>query len=150
MKPFPHQYRVRASASEQSSIELSAPGLTPMVSAAPLEFDGPGDLWSPETLLMAAVADCFVLTFRAIAKASGLRWTNVSCNGSGTVERNEGVTRFTAINLDIRLVVPAAIDVEKAKKVVEKAERSCVISNSLKTSPAFRSEVAVSEDVLVA
>ena len=150
MKAFPHQYLVSASGSEQSAVELSSSGLMPMASAAPPEFDGPGDLWSPETLLVAAVSDCFILTFRAISKASGLRWTKVSCNSSGTVDRNEGVTRFTAINLDIRLEVPSESDIEKAKKIVEKAERSCVISNSLKASPTFRLEVTANEDRLVA
>ena len=34
------------------------------------EFGGPGDLWSPETMLAGAVAGCFILTFRAAARAS--------------------------------------------------------------------------------
>jgi hypothetical protein len=33
----------------------------------PREFDGRGNQWSPESLLAAALADCFVLSFRAVA-----------------------------------------------------------------------------------
>ena len=150
MKVFPHQYRVRASASEQSSVELSSSGLTPLASAPPAQFDGPGDMWSPETLLVGAVADCFILTFRAIAKASSFQWGDLSCEAEGTVERPEGVTRFTAMDLDIHLAVRNAADVDRAKKLVEKAERSCLISNSLKVQPTFRVNLAVNEERLVA
>jgi uncharacterized OsmC-like protein len=30
-------------------------------------FDGPGDAWSPENLLLAAVQSCFLFTFQAVA-----------------------------------------------------------------------------------
>jgi organic hydroperoxide reductase OsmC/OhrA len=58
-----------------------------------------GGQWSPETLLVAAAVDCFVLTFRAIAAASKLPWERLSCNGEGTLDRVDGVTRFTALAL---------------------------------------------------
>ena len=70
MKPLPHRYNVTLTSGEQSYPVLTSDRLEPFTSAPPENFDGPGNLWSPETLLVAAVADCFALTFRAIAKAS--------------------------------------------------------------------------------
>jgi organic hydroperoxide reductase OsmC/OhrA len=70
MHPLPHHYNVSIRAGEEGSVEITSPGLSTLVSAPPVEFGGPGDLWSPETLIVAAVADCFVFTFRAIAAAS--------------------------------------------------------------------------------
>ena len=70
MQPFPHHYAVVAKAETQSDVALEGERLPPIASAPPTEFGGPGDRWSPETLLVAAVADCFILTFRAIAGAS--------------------------------------------------------------------------------
>ncbi|WP_410959978.1 OsmC family protein, partial [Salmonella sp. SAL4434] len=75
MQAFPHRYRVKGSGSVTGDVELIAAGLPPLRSESPAEFDGPGDRWSPETLLVGAVADCFLLTFRAIARASKLSWT---------------------------------------------------------------------------
>ena len=43
-------------------------GVRVIESAPPKEFDGPGDQWSPEQLLTAAVADCFVLNFRTMTR----------------------------------------------------------------------------------
>ena len=72
MQDFPHQYSATALANVEGDVNLQSERLPSLVSAPPSEFGGPGDRWSPETLLVAAVADCFVLTFRAIARASQL------------------------------------------------------------------------------
>ena len=85
MQEYPHRYAAGASAGEEGEIAVSSARLPGLSSAAPAEFGGPGDRWSPETLLVAAVADCFVLTFRAIARISKLRWTSVSCDVVGTL-----------------------------------------------------------------
>ncbi|NUM89599.1 MAG: hypothetical protein HUU37_10375 [Bdellovibrionales bacterium] len=50
MHPFPHHYSVSAVARPDGTVPLSSPGLPELPSAAPREFDGPGDRWSPETL----------------------------------------------------------------------------------------------------
>jgi organic hydroperoxide reductase OsmC/OhrA len=70
MHPLPHTYEASAEGGATDSVTVSSPRLATISSAAPKEFDGPGDQWSPETLLMAAVADCFILSFRAVASAS--------------------------------------------------------------------------------
>lgn len=98
---------------------------------APAEFDGPGDQWSPETLLTGAVANCFVLTFRAIAAASKLEWNAVRCDVESTLERVDNVTRFSRFDLKVRLTVPPGTDKERAQRIVEKAERGCMVTNSL-------------------
>ena len=70
MQAFPHRYRVKGAGRTTGDVELTAERLTMLQSASPAEFDGPGNRWSPETLLVGALADCFILTFRAVAKAS--------------------------------------------------------------------------------
>jgi len=96
-----------------------------------VEFDGPGDRWSPETLLVAALVDCFVLTFRAVARAGKLPWASLDCQIEGTLAREQGVSRFTAFTLRASLVVPPGVDVEAATSAMHKAEANCLISNSL-------------------
>ena len=135
MHPFPHRYTVTATNQGTSEVTLSSGGLPSFVSTAPVEFDGPGGHWSPETLLVAAVADCFMLTFRAIARMSHLEWSTLSCEVSGAVDRVDGVTQFTAFDLQATLVVPAtASDAEVAKstRLMHKAHDGCLVSNSMK------------------
>ncbi len=131
MHPYPHLYAVHATASPDGDVPVAATGLPTLQTAPPAEFDGPGDRWSPETLLCAAVADCFVLSFRAVARASKLDWTGLECRVEGKLDRVDGRTLFTALTVHASLKVPAGTDQERATKLLEKAEHVCLISNSL-------------------
>jgi organic hydroperoxide reductase OsmC/OhrA len=112
-------------------VALGSTGLPALATAPPAEFDGPGDRWSPETLLVGAVADCFVLSFRAVARASKFEWTGLDVNVEGKLDRVEGKTRFTEFHVHATLNVPAGTDPARATTLLEKAEQVCLISNSL-------------------
>jgi organic hydroperoxide reductase OsmC/OhrA len=132
MKAYPHHYQAAAAATAQSAeVLLSSAGLESLVTAPPIEFDGPGDRWSPETLLVGAIADCLILTFRAIARASKIDWTSLDCDVVGTLDRDQGVTRFSEYAITARLVVPAGTDLAAAEAALHKAEDKCLVSNSL-------------------
>jgi organic hydroperoxide reductase OsmC/OhrA len=131
MHPYPHRYRVAARAEPGGDVSVSSQDLPTLATNAPIEFDGPGGRWSPEGLLTAAVADCFVLTFRAIARASKLSWSGLEVETEGTLERVEGVSRFTNFDVTARLKVPPGTDSARAQKLLEKAEATCLITNSL-------------------
>jgi peroxiredoxin-like protein len=145
MKPLPHRYEVDATAENQGPVELRAAQLKPLISASPEEFDGPGNLWSPETLLVGAVADCFVLTFKAIAATAKLHWSKVTCKAEGKLDRADDGVRFTDIVLNARLEIAPDTDYEKARRVLEKAEKACLVGNSLKVARTLHYEVVVEE-----
>jgi peroxiredoxin-like protein len=121
---------------------LTAPGLANLPSAPPLEFDGPGDAWSPEQLLLAAVASCFLFTLRAVAQASRLDFISLELATEGTVDRREGGLRYTEIVLRPRLLVPAGTDQQRASRVLEKAKTACLVSSSLSTPIRLEPELA--------
>ena len=131
MHPFPHRYTVSALAASAGVVTLRSRDLEDIQSTAPPEFGGPEGNWSPETLLVAAVADCFVLSFKAIAGASRLEWLEIDCGGEGVLEKTDTGMRFTHINLNVQLRVPAGADVARAERLLEKAEKACLVSNSL-------------------
>ena len=131
MHPLPHRYLVTAIVRPDGDVPLSAEGVRIIESAPPKEFDGPGNQWSPEGLLTAAVADCFVLSFRAIARASKFSWVNLEARTEGTLDRIDGKLRFTGFATHAKLQVPVDADIERAKKLLEKAEQTCLIANSL-------------------
>jgi peroxiredoxin-like protein len=141
MHPFPHRYVVNASARPVGDVPLSTEGVRIIESAPPKEFDGPGNQWSPEGLLTAAVADCFVLSFRAIAAASKFAWLSLESSTHGTLDRVEGKMRFTRFETHAKLHVPPGADVERAKKLLEKAESTCLVANSLSGERHLTAEV---------
>jgi peroxiredoxin-like protein len=143
MHPFPHHYAIHAVVRPDGDVQLSLPGVRVIESAPPKEFDGPGNQWSPEGLLTAAVADCFVLSFRAIATASKYPWINLESRTQGTLDRVDGKMRFTRFDTHAKLQVPPGADIERAKKLLEKAEFNCLIANSLSGERHLSSEVEV-------
>jgi organic hydroperoxide reductase OsmC/OhrA len=134
---------VSADAKSSGNVLLSSAGVADLPSAPPAEFGGPGDQWSPESLLVASVADCFILSFRAIARASRLEWDTLSCSVDGTLDRIDRTTQFTGFKVSATLHVPAGTDQEKAQRLLEKAEHVCLITNSLKADSYLESTVHV-------
>src|SRR5476651_1228482 len=130
MQDFPHHYSAVATGEVSGDVALEGSRLPTLRSASPAEFGGPGDRWSPETLLVAAVADCFVLTFRGVARLSKLPWMSVRCDVSGTLDRPESLMQFTAFSLRVHLLVPPDANQEQARRVLAKAEQTCLIANS--------------------
>jgi len=143
MQDLPHHYRVAAKANPEGEVRLSADKLEDIPSAPPAEFGGPGDKWSPESLLVAAVADCFILSFRAIARASKLAWISLECDAEGKLERIERTMKFTELTVYARLVVPPETDEQKARRILEKAEESCLVTNSMTATRHLNAEVRV-------
>ena len=146
MTPFPHRYETHLEAGPSGYAEISSTGLPDLLMEAPADFDGPGDAWSPEHLLLASVEACFLLTFRAVARISKLEFAHLEVDAAGIVDRQDGVTRFVEITLRPKLVVAAGTDRERASRTLQKAEKSCLITASLST--AVRLEPQIIEDNL--
>lgn len=141
MQDLPHHYVVSAGAQATGNVMLSSSGVADLASAPPAEFGGPGDQWSPESLLVASVADCFILSFRAIARASRLEWSALTCEVEGTLDRIDKVTQFTKFDVVATLDVAPGTDESKAKRLLEKAEHACLITNSLKADSHLEATV---------
>jgi organic hydroperoxide reductase OsmC/OhrA len=131
VEPFPHHYKVDASVGPEGDAPLTSEGVEAIASAPPKEFGGPGNRWSPEALLTAALVDCLILNFRGIAGFSRFKWINLRARTVGTVDRIEGKMRFTRFDTDVELLLPSGADAERAKQLLQKAESTCPISNSL-------------------
>ena len=143
MQDLPHHYQVSANAEVDGNIALKADDLPQLISAPPAEFGGPGDQWSPEHLLVASVADCFILTFRAVAMASKLEWSGIESSAVGILDRVDRVTRFTSFTVSATLTVPAGTDIDKARRLLEKSEAACLITNSLSAETHLEADVIV-------
>jgi peroxiredoxin-like protein len=143
MKPLPHSYEVQLVGSADGYATVSAAGMPELQTAPPLDFDGPGDAWSPEHLLLAAVETCFLFTLRSVAKASKLEFLSLELSGNGKVDRRDGATRFTEIVLRPRLRLAAGADKDRALRILEKSEKACLVSASLSTPVRLEPEVLV-------
>ena len=132
VKPYPHSYTVAAEGSASGAISVASTGLPAIATAPPPEFDGPGGVWSPGTLLIAAIADCFILTFRGVSRAARFEWVGLQARVDGTLERVSGVAQFVRYLTTVTLTIPSDADHAKARELLERAEKLCLVANSLR------------------
>ncbi|KPU82877.1 hypothetical protein JI57_03165 [Psychromonas sp. PRT-SC03] len=132
MQPLPHYYHVQAHASSSNYLRIKSHNLPDLNVASPLEFDGPGGQWSPETLLMSSLTSCYLLSFKALAKHKKLDWLEIDCISDGILDKIDKTTQFVKIKHSIRLKINNKTAIEDALDLLNKAEKICLISNSMK------------------
>jgi peroxiredoxin-like protein len=117
--------------------------------AAPPEFGGEPGMWTPEHLLLAAVSTCYVATFRGVAGASKLEFHGLEVAVEGTIEKQEGGLRFTRIVLRPVVTIDREDDRERAARLLEKAERGCLIARSMQATFVLDPKILVAAPVAV-
>jgi len=127
--------------------DLRAPVLPDMEVDAPPEFKGHDGVWTPEHLFVAAVNSCFMTTFLAIAENSKLEFVSFSASAKGKLEKLDGQGFImTEVVLHPKLIINHARDVDRAGRILEKAEKNCLISNSIKTETKLEPEVSFTDE----
>jgi organic hydroperoxide reductase OsmC/OhrA len=112
----------RADADGKDSLEI----------ATPPEFRGGLEgVWSPEDLLVASTASCFVLTLAAVADRRQVSLLDVSIGATGHMgRRQDGRLGFTVIEL--HAVIETLSGSEEAVAAAAKAaEEHCLIAQAL-------------------
>ena len=143
MKELPHTYQVTASNDGAATITVNTAGAPSIKTAAPVEFGGPGNTWTPESLLTAAVADCFVLTFKAYSAASKLPWISLQCSVDGVLDKVGRNMAFSKFIVTATLTLPADGSTEKAQRILERSEKQCLITNSLQSDVELITDITV-------
>jgi organic hydroperoxide reductase OsmC/OhrA len=133
--PFPHHYTVQL-----EDRRLSAPPRAPIALGAPPQFGGSDEVWSPEELLVGAALECLWTTFEAYARRDQLEFAGWHGTGTGVLDKSPTGPVFTSITLAIEMTV-AASDIERARRILDTAEKHCIISNAL------RVEITVEADI---
>ncbi|MDH4057774.1 MAG: OsmC family protein [Cyclobacteriaceae bacterium] len=100
-------------------------------------------VWSPEHLFTSSVSSCLMTTFLVIAENFKLEFESFNCKATGKLEKTEGRYLMTEILLEPHLVIASDEDIEKAQRVLEKAEAACLISNSIKSRVIMRPTIIV-------
>jgi organic hydroperoxide reductase OsmC/OhrA len=83
------------------------------------------------TSIARSTGHCFILSFRAVARAAKFEWLSISCEVDAVLDKVERVTQFTEFHQTVVLEVPAGSDEARAMRLLEKAEHVCLITNSL-------------------
>ena len=145
-----HTYTVHVNWKHNRQGTLSSPELEqPLDVATPPPFTGGVEgIWSPEHLFTAAVSSCLMTTFLAIAENSKLEFERFSCPASGKLEQVDGKYKMSEILLEPNLVILHEKDLERAERILHKAEAACLITNSVSSRVTMQPTVTISPAVV--
>ena len=137
---LPHGYGTELRWISGRSAVLKSRGAPAIEGAPPPEFDGPDGRWSPEALLLSAAELCLMTTFFAIAEHGTLTVADYQSRSEGTLDRTPEGPAFTRIVQRVRVSVYAE-DTARARAMMEKAKKHCIISRSLRVPLELELEV---------
>jgi organic hydroperoxide reductase OsmC/OhrA len=72
-------------------------------------------------------------TFAAVAENSKLEIESYSCEGIGILEKVDGAFMISEIELKPVIKIKFEKDKERAERIIQKSEKICLVSNSVKT-----------------
>jgi organic hydroperoxide reductase OsmC/OhrA len=114
--------------------------------AAPA-FRGDPALHNPEDLLVAALSGCHALSYLALCARGGIQVTGYEDEVYGTMERVNGVVKFTEVVLHPKVTIAPGSDAEKARALQEKAHAICFIASSVNFPVRNESTISVAAPV---
>ena len=142
-----HSYRVAAWwTSGRTGLAKSDSAPNAIHFTAPKDFGGLEGRWTPEELLLAAVAGCFTTTLRSIA-GNQFDFTDLQVEASGTIRKAQSGYGFTEIIIQPTLKIDCSEQRERALDLLKKAEKLCLVSRALSTTLRFEPKIEVVEPV---
>ena len=110
---------------------LTAEGKPDLLGSADPTFRGDRTRWNPEELLLAALAQCHLLSYLHSAVNHGIVVTGYDDSPVGTMEQVGQGGRFTEVLLRPRVTITDAAHVRLAGEIHAEASRNCFIAASV-------------------
>jgi len=107
----------------------------------PPEYRGMNGTMTPEDAFVGAVIMCLACTFDSYASKMRLKVSGFESEGTGVVDRKDGVQMFTEMTVRVKITVPPETSKESARKAIELARDNCLVAASLKTPVRYEFEI---------
>ena len=110
---------------------------------SPPVFGGLEGRWTPEDLLLCAVASCYTTTFRALAENSKLAYTDLQVEVESAIGKADTGYNFGEVLIRANLMIPQEEERTRAIKLLHKAKELCLVSRALSVEQRFEPLVQV-------
>jgi organic hydroperoxide reductase OsmC/OhrA len=123
--------------------DIVIPGLPVLKGSADPTFHGDRDRYNPEQLLLAALAQCHMLSFLHVAVRHGVVVTDYRDEATGRLRLNQdGSGQFESVTLNPHVTVADPAHVELEGQLHREANQVCFIARSV-NFPVLHSPVTV-------
>ncbi|HET9408094.1 MAG TPA: OsmC family protein [Candidatus Sulfotelmatobacter sp.] len=145
-----HAYRVSAWwTSGRTGLAKSDSAPNAIHFTAPMEFGGLEGRWTPEELLLAAIAGCYTTTLRSIAGSAQFDFADLQVEASGVIRRAESGYNFSEIVIRPNLKIGSTEERERALDLLKRAEKLCLVSRAIGTTIKFEPQLEIVKPAVV-
>lgn len=144
-----HEYRVNILSTGPRKGVVYGQDISPSLSfSAPPEFQGEAGKWTPEHFLVASAATCFASTFSGLAERSHFSYVSFHMEAEGELGVSDIGLRFTEIRFTPTATILQVSDRGMALRLMEKAEKSCLIARSLNCKIVVNATIRLEEELV--
>ena len=104
-------------------------------------FGGVEGRWTPEDLLLGAVASCYTTTFRTLAEYSKFAYNDLQVEVEAVVSKAETGYSLGDVCIRANLIIPREEEQDRATKLLYKAKGLCMVARALATKQSFEPTV---------
>jgi organic hydroperoxide reductase OsmC/OhrA len=145
-----HSYTVKAlSTTVRSGVGIRQDSGPSIAFSAPPEFGGIAGMWTPEHLFVMAVASCYVSTFSGIAEISHFNFVTLDLDAEGFLQKLDHGWKFSNVILRPVVRIASEKDRDRALRIMEKAEKGCLVARSLNCPVTLEPQITVEEELMV-
>lgn len=110
---------------------------------APAQFGGLEGRWTPEDLLLTAVASCYTTTFRVLAEYSKFEYADLEVKVDATVTKSDSGYHFSEIVTRPSLVIASQEGKDRAQELLEKTQGLCLVARALSVPHRFEPHIQI-------
>lgn len=128
-------------------VVLRTAGTPEIAASAARPFHGDADRWNPEELLIAALAECHLLSYLHLASRDGIRVESYVDDADGEMQQVGDGGHFTRVTLRPAVTISAG-DPRHALELHDEAERLCFIAASVNFPVLHEPRILLADDPL--
>ncbi len=122
---------------------ISSNGKLNLEIACPPEFGGHPNIWSSEDIFLASVEACTMTTFIHFSKITSIGLISYESNALGTVKIANNSYLFESVKIKMKIRVETERDKKKVERILKHIKKTCLISNSIKSSVEYETEIII-------
>ena len=126
------------------------PATTELRLTSDAEFHGDPELPNPEQLLLASASSCQLLMVLALAARSRVEVLEYEDHAEALMPADATPMRITQITLRPRIVVAAGANLDRVRRLVDRAHDGCFIANTLNAGIVIETTIERADDETIA
>jgi organic hydroperoxide reductase OsmC/OhrA len=143
------QYRIKAWwSSGRTGIARTDSAPSAIHFTAPPQFGGLEGRWTPEDLLLTAVASCYTTTFRVLAEYSKFEYSDLEVEVDARARKLDSGYAFSEIVTRPILILNSEEDKDRANRLLEKTQELCLVARALSVPHRLEAHIQIGKDSL--